>query len=994
MDRKKREKIYLNKSQKELIKLNTEAENYFNNGNYEAALELNLKALTVQISLFGEAHTDTAFFYSNAGVMYGLLGDIDKSIEFKNKALDIQLKVFGEEHPDVANSYNNLAISYSLSGNFNDALYNSIKALEINLKVSGEEHPDTASSFISIGSIYASRGEYDKSFYNYFKALNIKIKVFGENDPAVVNVFRNIGAVYSELGNYKESLEYYNKALKIQLKEIMVEHPSTAITYNLISGAYFLLGDLDRAIESTNKALVIQLKVFGEEHPDTANTYCDLGVNYGTAGNYDKALECLFKAMNIQLLIFGQEHNSIIRTYRSIGSIFLVLDNKEKSLEYFYKALNLQLKLFGDSHPYTANIYREIGSIYYSLGKYEKSLEYHQKALEIQLEVLGEEHPEIAKTYHSISSCCHSVGDFKNAMYFIEKSINTMKIFSPYQNLQFMVNLLDTYKESEKRGTLHKKRDFDSISGYVNDAVKIIENVIVEKSPITIQNDKSIINTYHAIIDYLSITSNIQMTFEMAERVKGREFLLRLSIIDAAIASGADQALIVNLISLLDDIALLAEKRDSFEDYTNLKYLYLTEKINEQKNKLRIIENELLKIEIYRELRDPEVISIDAAAVFCKNGKAIIEYVLSNDPEYLLCILIKESGRKIIKFDDNTNYDNLITGLRKTIMPDENYDLPADSITREQFTSSLYEKLIEPFEKELHGISELIIIPDGILGLVPFDLLRKSKDKPYLCENYSISLVPSVSILNYIMKRDHYSAKENFLGIGGVLYTNENEVDYYSKIKINSGVNEYFRELGLTWEDLPGSLNEILEIEKQVFDSVQTRLLTGIDASERNVKQFSMSGVLADYSNIHFACHGYMDSKLPQNSSIVLSEVSGFIDSDEDGYLTMKEIAQLNFNADLVVLSACDTGIGKILPGEGIINLSRAFHIAGCKRVAVTLWQIADDPTSKFMIEMYKRKIKDGESYKEAFRQTKIEFIRSSEFNEPVFWAPFVLYGI
>jgi CHAT domain-containing protein/Tfp pilus assembly protein PilF len=999
MDRKKRIKKNAAAAQKELLRVTDAAEELYNNGNYEPALQLYIKALEIQLAFFWENHTDTVFIYSCIGTIYSRLGNLEEAIICQNHALNIQLNVSGEENPDIAVIYNNISNLYHSSGYFDDSLSYSNKALDIQLKVLEEDHPDFAITYNGIGVNYLSTGDYEKALEFLYKALKIKIKIFGEYHPEIVNVFRNIGSVYSVLQNYDKSLEYYCKALEIQLKNSGEKHPDTARTYNLIGGIFYLSGNLEKAIEYTSKALAIQIKILGDENPDTANTYCNMGTNYASLENYDKSLEYLFKALEIQIKISGDDYPDIIRTYMNLGSVYSAKEKYQVSIEYYLKALNLQLKFFGEALPNTANIYRSIGTSYYSLGKNEKAIEYHQRALDIQLQIFGESHPDVAKTCNSISCCHHSEGHYKAAAYFIGSAVKIIKTFSPYLSLQFIENLLDTYKVSEKERFLYDTRDSHTIIEYVNDAIEIIENIILESSPRVLQKDKTIINVYHGIIEYFSRECDINKAFEITERVKAREFLLRLSIINAATVTGADPDLILDLISLLENITMLAEKRDSIIDFTDKNYLSLTEKIDNDKNLISNLEKEFLKNKVYKELRNPEVISIDDASLLCKNGKAIIEYVVSNEPAFVLCILVKESDRKIIKMDENSDFDSLVTELRKAIIPDENYNIPADSNNRERGINVLYEKLIEPFENELEDITELIIIPDGILGLLPFDILRKSREYPFLCEKYTISLMPSVSILNYVLKRKQNNVEEKFLGFGGAQYSrgnniSQNIIQHSNDIAAISGSDEYFKDLDLIWDEIPGSLNEVLEIGKQVFDNNETKIFTGIDASERNVKQLSVSGELAGYSHIHFACHGYLDSVIPQNSAIVLSEVSGLVDSCEDGYLTMKEIVQLNFNSELIVLSACDTGIGKVAPGEGIIDLSRAFHIAGCNRVVVTLWEIADEPTSNFMVTMYKKIIKDGLSYKDAFVKTKIEFIRSTDFNEPVFWAAFVLYGV
>jgi len=154
----------------------------------------------------------------------------------------------------------------------------------------------------------------------------------------------------------------------------------------------------------------------------------------------------------------------------------------------------------------------------------------------------------------------------------------------------------------------------------------------------------------------------------------------------------------------------------------------------------------------------------------------------------------------------------------------------------------------------------------------------------------------------------------------------------------------------------------------------------------------SKQGKLKDYSKIHLACHGYYDPEYPAYSAVVFSEVSGKLkESKDDGYMSVEETALLNLRSDIVVLSACETGMGRLVNGDGVIGLSRAFQVAGSKRVLVTLWPVNDSATEEFMVSMY-AKVRGGTSYREAMIMVKDEFRKSAKYSAPYFWAGFVLY--
>ncbi len=217
----------------------------------------------------------------------------------------------------------------------------------------------------------------------------------------------------------------------------------------------------------------------------------------------------------------------------------------------------------------------------------------------------------------------------------------------------------------------------------------------------------------------------------------------------------------------------------------------------------------------------------------------------------------------------------------------------------------------------------------------------------------------------------------------------------YEIIEEGESTRSAYDELGLSgWVNLPGTLTEVMQI-MSIIPLCTT--YTGADVSEYNIKELSDNGSLNNYEVLHFATHGLVVPEIPELSAVVLSLFEEE-ENNEDGYLTMKEIAMLGINADFVNLSACETGLGKIYGGEGVVGLTQAFLIAGANGLSVSLWQVADESTMQFMIGMYKLVEEEGYSYDEAITEMKRRFINSvttdgADYSKPFYWAPFVYYG-
>ncbi len=283
-------------------------------------------------------------------------------------------------------------------------------------------------------------------------------------------------------------------------------------------------------------------------------------------------------------------------------------------------------------------------------------------------------------------------------------------------------------------------------------------------------------------------------------------------------------------------------------------------------------------------------------------------------------------------------------------------------------------------------------------------------DGHYMAEKYTIRYTQSFALSELTASRIYPDSRKPLIAFGGAVYENggTRELAVASReeltgfisgnldtIERGASTRGAFDYLGLSqWHNLPGTLREVQQIGKIIPGSVT---ITGKKVSEATVKSESASGELKRYRNLHFAVHGLVVPEVPELSALVLSlSAPGKVGEEEkeDGYLTMKEISELDLEADFVNLSACETGLGKIYGGEGVVGLTQAFLVAGANSLSVSLWQVADESTVRFMSGMYTRAAVNGEDWGTAVAETKREFIRNGgAYAHPFYWAPFVYYG-
>jgi CHAT domain-containing protein len=304
----------------------------------------------------------------------------------------------------------------------------------------------------------------------------------------------------------------------------------------------------------------------------------------------------------------------------------------------------------------------------------------------------------------------------------------------------------------------------------------------------------------------------------------------------------------------------------------------------------------------------------------------------------------------------------------------------------------------------LSSARHLLIVPDRSLAFVPFETLRTPANR-YLIEERLVTYTPSLAVSELIEQRRGGRGDRPMLAMGDARYETAALKDSLAKLdeKLIEARRRQSRGIELaeqdahlgheSFEDLPGTRREVVGLGRIVPN---TNVVLDNDVTEARIKNMSRTGDLAKYRILHFATHGIAFPEAPSLSALVLSQ-TGESKQGEDGFLTMGEIAKLAINADQVVLSACDTGLGKLYAGEGVVGLTQAFFVAGARAVSVSLWKVPDDSTAELMLHAYNAMQTKGQRFSVAMAEAKRAFIDGSvgkgRFAAPYHWAPFVHYG-
>ena len=357
-------------------------------------------------------------------------------------------------------------------------------------------------------------------------------------------------------------------------------------------------------------------------------------------------------------------------------------------------------------------------------------------------------------------------------------------------------------------------------------------------------------------------------------------------------------------------------------------------------------------------------------------GTALIEFALGEKQSYVW--VLTPGGSISAALPPRKQIEQRVEAYRKELALRPSALTVRTALVRlDGLGAELYRDLLAPVESAFRDAQRLIVVPDGVLAYLPFEIIGREKR---LIERFAVSYSPSASVLATLRDRLHGSAppEKALLAFGDAVYAAAGARG--GPAPVVSG------ERGFDLTQLPNTRTEVTGI-RALFPAATSRVYLGAEAREETVK----GEPLDPYRFIHFAVHGLYDEEQPARSGIAMSMSAN---SREDGILQVREIMRLRLRAEMVTLSACQTGLGKLLAGEGVMGMSRAFLYAGADSVLISLWNVNDASTAELMKLVY-RNLTRGLRRDEALRAAKLQLMRGpqSTWRHPYYWAPFVLLG-
>ena len=950
---------------------------YWRKGELETAEKFFSEALATRIQLLGEQHSKVADSYNNLGNCAFDRRDLNTARNYYEQSLQIREQVLEDNHPDIASSYNNLGSCYRYAGRFEEAIAYYTKSLEIRKTKLGEQHPKVAQSSNNLGQCYEQMDALELAIDFFTQSIQIYEANEMQAHPDMATSYLGLGASYSKFGNHQSALKQFELALKIQENTFGSESANLISVYNNLANAHKNLGDYSQAMSFYEKNIHLLSNTLGRQHPFTAATYNNIGLIQVEQLNFEAALTNYQEALSIYES--QQNYHRIASTWNNIGTCLRQQKKYPAAIQAYQRSGNIFEQLYGTSTVQNAAIYYNIGNCLGEEEQYEEAINNYEKAI-----TLNQNNNKLATYITSIGTIYQKQGLLEEALQQYDKALQLLQVTEQEEATYIqspieILNLLNAKSKTllQKATALSSEPDLLAIVETVDRAI----NTILQRRQ-QIQEEYS--KRKLSELAYETFDIGVAATFQLYQQTANTQYLekafryseqSRSSLIleeqlsqKAATTAGIPDSLLDKEYQLKVSIAYYEKQKNTSKENTESLNNTLFEQKQAYQQLIQQLEADYP--DYYQQKYKDEIISIEQLQGQLSPNEALVEYFVSDTTIYTFLIQEHTASLNAIVVDSLVEEVKLlregITYYYRDLkfQSEEGYRFLLIQYLRA--ANFLYQKLIAPIAEQLP--ERLTIINSQVLHYVPFDALvtelpegalHRLRDIQYLIQQHEINYASSATLL--------YNERGN-----------QKKQTSAKKLLAFAPTFTFPNDLNLA----PLSHN-IKEVEQIKGFIPEAEIYIDADASKTNFIQLA-----SDFDVLHLATHAKADADRGDYSYLAFAAQADTLER----VLYAKDIYHLPLNASLVVLSACETGTGEFLKGEGIVSLARAFIYAGTKSIVTTLWSI-NDATTKEVINSFYKYLNEGQSVGTALRNAKLDYIQNADDPNPFFWAAFTLTG-
>jgi CHAT domain-containing protein/tetratricopeptide (TPR) repeat protein len=901
-------------------------------------------------------------------------------------------------------------------GRAREALPLAQEILKARREILTENHPRYAESLHDLATLYHAVGDYGKALLLYERARDLTKKFRTENHPAYISNLNNLASLYQAMGDYNKALPLFEQACVLWKRLLTEDSPEYATSLNNLGTLYQDMGNYGMALLQYQQARNLRMKLLTENHPAYATSLNNLATLYGDMGDYSKALQLLEQAQALRRKLHIEKHPHYAASLNSLGLLYQYMGDYDKALRMYEEARDLNRKLRTEDHPEYANCLNNLASLYHDMGDYSKALLLYEQARNLRKKLLTENHPEYAESLNNLATLHADMGDYGKAIALLKQTCDHNRELLTENHPHYTGSL------SSLALTYAWANQSDLAAPLGRQALRLSQFFL--DRTFAVQSDRQrldVLRPYqHMLQVYLTIVApqaalaTPQVYSDLLPwkaAAAGRRFEELLARDRPELRPLADQLRLAQ--------ASLGHMAQITPTTPELRYDWV-KRFDALEAEVERLERALAeKSDTFRRFRDLRPAGSAEVAAALPRDASLVDFVAYHHhspapkakPAYkvenrLLAFIVRRDRDPVcVPLGKADDIEEAIFAWRAAVLGGHNPEAAGAQLA----------KLVwQPLTKHLGDAKTVLLAPDGPLAFVPFAALPGSKPGTYLLEDMTFGYVTSGRHLLELAADADRPMSAGLLALGGLEYgPRPGRLKNVALAKDTRGmeraadVNPNLFLQAAYWNPLPGTRFEaerIIGTYRENFrDGRAPLLLASTEAdADRLRRELTPTAETPRWRYLHLATHGYFQPPAPKRPGERPADLLGFDRersfrtavrnpllmsglvlaganrSPDTGTLSAQEASTLDLRgAELVVLSACDTGLGKVADGEGVLGLQRAFQMAGARTVVASLWKVNDASTSVLMEEFYAILWQKKLPKLEALRQAQLKVLKN-----------------
>jgi CHAT domain-containing protein len=814
-------------------------------------------------------------------------------------------------------------------GDYRQALPLFEQARDLYKRRLGADHPYYATSLNNLALLYQAMGEYRQALPLFEQARDLRQRLLGQDHPLYARSLNSLGELYRAMGDYRRALPLLEQTRDLTKRLLGEDHPHYADSLDNLAGLYRDMGEYRQALPLYEQARDLRKRRLGEDHPHYARSLNNLGLLYWTMGEYRQALPLYEQARDLFKRRLGEGHPYYPTNLHNLAGLYLAMGDYRRALPLMMQARDLTKRRLGEDHPNYARSLLNLAELYRATGEYRRALPLMEQACDLTKRHLGEDHPDYALSLHNLATLHIARNHYAQAAPPATEALSrqravldrTFAALSGRQRLDFL---------QQHQRFLHVYLSVACATG--TPAAESYPHVLAWKGAVAARHAEE-----RLALDQPGLQPLLD---ELRQSRAGLARLARLS--PATKEQQADWR------RRFDDTerrkeeleTQLALKSDSFRQFLGLRQATARQVADALPARTALVDF----LEYTHHGPPPEG----------KGG-------FTKEDRLLAFVLVRGRDPVCLQLGQAKPIGQAVRAWRRPVQ-----SAPPGRLD-DRAAQELLRRVWRPLQEHLAGASTVLLAPDGALTALPFAALPGSKPGSYLLEEVALGYVTSGRQL-LELAIDAGRPVDGLLAVGGLPYGSAPDAATLALLPGKAALGE-----------LPGTRLEVERLERafrRARPGERVTVLTGAAVDAARLQRALPAGRgRPGYRYLHLATHGFFEPppenmvlrRLPadplgseyrtfaRNPMLLSGLVLAGANRDPNkAVLTAEEVSGLDLRgAELVVLSACQTGLGKQTPVEGVLGLQRGFHEAGARALAASLWDVSDAATSVLMEQFY-----------------------------------------